>query len=281
MAPRGGKRSKVKGWSAASVRRHIRWLYSVDSQGLTGSGCGVTLTMRDTPPTHEEWARLVKNLTQRLRDTGMIRWHWVVEWQRRGTPHLHMAVYGPAGMDQNAVGAAVVVHWQDIAKQYGIGTRGQYITPIYDDLGWSKYLSKHASRGARHYQRQGMPSGWESSGRLWGKGGDWPIIPPIAGNLDREQFFKLRRLARAHSIAEQRSNALKYEAAGNLKAARSAWKSVAFLRRSLKNPDPNLSSVRGISHWGDQTTFLQMAESVGWSGELSELSAPPASVVSG
>ncbi|WP_443678868.1 hypothetical protein [Nocardioides daeguensis] len=29
----------------------------------------------------------------------MTRWHWVVEWQRRGTPHLHLAVYAPEGWE--------------------------------------------------------------------------------------------------------------------------------------------------------------------------------------
>ena len=32
-----------------------------------------------------------------FREAGLSRWHWVVEWQRRGTPHLHLAVYAPPG----------------------------------------------------------------------------------------------------------------------------------------------------------------------------------------
>ncbi len=51
-APTGGKRGKVDGWSRAAVRRHLQFLYSVDVPELTGDGYGVTLTLRDTPPTH-------------------------------------------------------------------------------------------------------------------------------------------------------------------------------------------------------------------------------------
>ena len=96
-APVGGARGKVDGWSASSVRRHRQWLWSVDVNRLDGSGYGVTLTVRNTPASHTEWAALVARLHRAFREAGLSRWHWVVEWQRRGTPHLHLAVYAPAG----------------------------------------------------------------------------------------------------------------------------------------------------------------------------------------
>ena len=98
-APTGGARGKVDGWSRASVRRHLQWLYSVEVDQLDGQGYGVTLTLRDTPQTHTEWSALVARLHRAFREAGLSRWHWVVEWQRRGTPHLHLAVYAPPGWD--------------------------------------------------------------------------------------------------------------------------------------------------------------------------------------
>lgn len=71
----------------------------VDVAGLDGDGYGVTLTLRDTPASHEDWAALVARLHRAFRDAGLLRWHWVVEWQRRGTPHLHLAVYSPSGWE--------------------------------------------------------------------------------------------------------------------------------------------------------------------------------------
>jgi len=52
------------------------------------------------------WTRLVKTLLQRLRRAGLLRWHWVVEWQRRGVPHLHLAVYAQEGVVASWVGFA-------------------------------------------------------------------------------------------------------------------------------------------------------------------------------
>jgi hypothetical protein len=98
-APVGGPRGLVDGWSRASVRRHLAWLYSINVEQLDGSGYGVTLTLRDTPETHTEWSELVARLHRAFRDAGLSRWHWVTEWQRRGTPHLHLAVYAPPGWE--------------------------------------------------------------------------------------------------------------------------------------------------------------------------------------
>ena len=65
-APVGGRRGNVNGWTRSAVRRHLAWLWSVDVAGLDGDGYGVTLTLRDTPASHEDWAALVA----RLQDPG-------------------------------------------------------------------------------------------------------------------------------------------------------------------------------------------------------------------
>lgn len=93
-APTGGKRGEIQGWSRGAARRNTEFLYSIDVDRLDGNGDAVTLTLRDIPATHEDWQRLVKNLFQRIRRMDLlIRWHYVTEWQRRGAPHLHIAVY--------------------------------------------------------------------------------------------------------------------------------------------------------------------------------------------
>jgi hypothetical protein len=270
-APVGGKRAAVTGWSAASVRRHKRWLYGVETPGLSGPGSGVTLTLRDTPANHEDWRDLVTRLLQRLRDSGMVRWHWVVEWQRRGTPHLHMAVYGPESLSAASVGELVVQHWLALtADAYGAGRAAQVHVEITGPTGWLKYLSKHASRGVAHYQRQGMPRGWTKSGRLWGYGGDWPITAPIEGVLTMEQFWQVRRMVRRYAIAQARAAALGYAANPVTSSkAPAAWDSVAHLRRLLRNPDRSTSSVRGVSDWCPVPVAVDLMVWAGWSGELS------------
>jgi hypothetical protein len=271
-APVGGLRGEVVGWSAASVRRHKRWLYGIEAPRLDGIGEAVTLTMLQTPVSHSDWQNLLSRLFQRLRDAGFLRWHWVVEWQRRGTPHLHLAVYAPAEL--GAPGRAVTRMWLDLtAESYGARAAAQYVTPITGAVGWLKYLSKHASRGVAHYQRQGKPAGWDKTGRLWGYGGDWPSAEPVQGVLTQAEYHRVRRMVRGYAIAQARSAALGHEAAGDYGKARAAWRSVGWLRTMLACNDRGLSSVRGVSEWVPGPVLVDMAFCAGWAGELADLVA--------
>lgn len=268
-APVGGLRGSVNGWTRASVRRHKQWLYSVDVNGLDGDGYGVTLTLRDSPPTHTEWVALVARLHRAFREAGLSRWHWVVEWQRRGTPHLHLAVYSPPGwkapISDNA-GAWTVRTWLSLAGEYGAAEVGQAVVAITGPLGWLEYLSKHASRGVAHYQRQGTPAGWSKTGRLWGKGGSWPVVEPVEAVITDLTMRRMRRFVRAYVVADARRAALKARP-GSVEARR-AWARVAWARRMLRCNDRGLSAVRGMSEWVPGPVLLQFALLAGWSGEL-------------
>lgn len=250
-APVGGLRGEVVGWSRASVRRHKRWLYSVVSTDLDGTGDAVTLTMKRTPETHEHWQDITQRLFRRLRDSGLIRWHWVVEWQRRGTPHLHLAVYGPEG---SKPGVVAVQAWLAVAAEFEPAPVAQHITPITGPVGWLKYLSKHASRGVAHYQRHGKPEGWEKTGRLWGYGGSWPIAEAVGGTLTKGEFHRVRRMVKRWAIADARR--------------RGDFRGVAYLRRMLACNDRALSEVRGVSEWVPGSVLLDMAWCAGWGGEM-------------
>ena len=104
------RRGCITGWSASAVRRHTAWLRSVDTKQLDGIGVAVTLTLRDCPATCEDWKRLLKNLKQRLDRADMLRWHWVVEWQRRGVPHLHLALYAAEGWSSPGSDTSPIMH---------------------------------------------------------------------------------------------------------------------------------------------------------------------------
>ena len=79
-----GKRQAITGWSPGAASRHRAWLQSVDPAELDGHGYAVTLTLRDTPPDAVTWHAMRKAWWERMKRTGAVRWHWVVEWQRRG-----------------------------------------------------------------------------------------------------------------------------------------------------------------------------------------------------
>jgi hypothetical protein len=269
--PTGGKRGEVVGWSSAAVRRHKAWLYSVQGDLLTGEGDAVTLTMKHTPATSDEWTALLAAMWARLRRIdGYQRAHWVVEWQRRGTPHVHLAVYG-----DRSIGKAVTLQWLALTMdRYGSESVAQFVTPITGAVGWLQYLSKHASRGVQHYQRQGKPEGWTKTGRLWGALGPWPTAEPLQGNVNQHQYVVLRRVIRGWAAANARQRALKLGETRRLVQRvtgkpvpmepdeRAAWRAVKRLRRMHSTPDVGLSASRGVSEWVPDSVMLRLLEFV-------------------
>jgi len=246
------KRSTVKGWSQGAVRRHTKWLYSIDAPRLTGAGFALTLTMKKTPATSEEFHAMREAFFKRVLRLGATRYHWVVEWQRRGTPHIHAAVYFPEvepgsfhDMPENlSLPETLIAAWLISATKYEPHVGAQDYKPIDGALGWLAYLSKHAARGVKHYQRSGSPAGWEKTGRLWGKGGEWPTDEPMKFDMSNPAYWRYRRLVRSWTIANARQSG---------KASR-----IAYSRRMLSCSTPNLSAVRGVSGWLPEDISLQL-----------------------
>jgi hypothetical protein len=243
--PAPPKRGRIVGWTPATVRRHKRWLYSVDAPALGGSGYALTLTVRETPPSAEVWRALRKSWVERLRRRDLVRLHWVTEWQARGTPHMHVAAYFAHELTP-AERWELLGMWLDVAGEYGAGWRSQDVKPIDGPVGWLQYLSKHAARGVAHYQRQGKPAGWESAGRLWGYVGEWPTVEPLTVALTTEEAHRFRRLVRSWRVADAR-------ASGD-------WSRVTYARRMLRCPDPSLSRVRGVSEWIPEHIALRLLD---------------------
>jgi len=163
------------------------------------------------------------------------------------------------------VGAWTVRVWLELAAEYGPGEVGQAVVPITGPLGWLSYLSKHASRGVAHYQRRGTPPGWTGTGRLWGKGGSWPVAEPVVAEISDVTMRRLRRLVRSYVIADARKAALRTRP-GSVEARR-AWARVSWARRMLRCNDRGLSAVRGMSEWVPGHVLLQFALLAGWTGE--------------
>lgn len=166
---RGGART---GWTASSARGNLKFLRSVDPACIGGEAWAITLTISTVKPiTGEQWKKLREALLARLRRAGVVRFHWVTEWTRRGVPHLHMWVEGVRGN-------LVVRHWLDLTEDWETLPSGQSAQKVYSAIGWFKYSAKHSSRGIHHYQRQ-APDGWQGQiGRVWGRGGAWVLVDP-------------------------------------------------------------------------------------------------------
>jgi hypothetical protein len=232
------RRSDVQGWTPKTARSNTAFLRSVTLSKLWGHGFAFTLTLKTCPPTHEHWQKLRKNFVKRLMRNGLIRLHWVTEWQRRGVPHLHGVAYFETKV---GVPQALINTWVSMTYEYGSREFAQDVKPINDSLGWLKYLAKHASRGASHYQRspENIPEGWLKTGRIWGKSGDWPTEDPLEFELDNLANFAYRRIIRRLRIAEART-----PVHGQINSS-----AIRHARSMLKSNNPNESQVRGTSIW--------------------------------
>lgn len=236
-APRGG----IQGWSEGATRRNTAFLRSIKEDELHGHGFAVTLTLRTCPPTPDDWHRLRRAWEMRMHRAGMIRCHWVTEWQRRGVPHLHAAIWFPTpatGSPPFDPRHAAIEGWCAIAGPYGAAMRGQHCAPIDGPMGWFQYVSKHAARGVKHYQRnpENIPEHWQSAtGKVWGKLGHWPVRPAIRFNVDGPAYFALRRMVRSWRIGDARSKGDHHR--------------IQQARQMLKSHDRASSTVRGISEW--------------------------------
>lgn len=197
------RRGEVKGWTVGASRRNAQWLQSVavDELDVTNS-FAVTLTLpADTGITAKQFGAARTSYVKVLRRAGLERLHWVVEWTRRKTPHIHMFVTMKKELDS----VALVLPWLRLTSEYGTRIGSQSVERVWNALGWLKYAAKHSARGVGHYQRQGAPDGWEKTGRLWGKSGQWPMSDSIvAPDLPREVYYQLRRDLLALSVSQAR-----------------------------------------------------------------------------
>lgn len=233
------KRDAVQGWTDSATRRLTRFLYSVDERELSGQGLALSLTVRDCPPSAADWTSVRRAFFMRLQRMGMVRGHWLTEWQRRGVPHMHAAVWFPADWRSETffLEHGVFDHWLAVASDYRPGSNGQHVVRITDAVGWHQYLSKHAVRGLNNYQRSAdtMPQGWKKSGRMWGRWGQWSLVDPVRYTFTNECFWASRRIIQRWRFADAR-------ASGNKGRIRSA-------RKMLQCNDRALSSCCGGSEW--------------------------------
>lgn len=226
-------RGEIEGWSEGATRRNTAFLRSIREPDLHGHGYASTLTLRDCPPSPDDWHRARRSWEKRMARAGMIRLHWVTEWQRRGVPHLHAAIWFPEPDP-----SPIIWHWIQVAHSFGASERGQNVTPISGPIGWFKYVSKHAARGVRHYQRNSdnIPESWQSkTGRVWGKSGHWPLCDALRIELDRAAFFAFRRIVRAWRKADARASGDVYR--------------ILTARSMLKSHDRTASELRPVSEW--------------------------------
>lgn len=123
----------------------------------------------------------------------------------------------------------------------------QDVKPITGAIGWLKYQSKHASRGASHYQRVGHPESWTKTGRMWGHTGEWPTIEPIViPDISGPEFYALRRICRGWAMADARKS-------GDLGRVR-------YLKVAGRPSNARDSRMQGVAEWIPEHVMLRVIE---------------------
>lgn len=198
-----GKRGKVGGWSSGAASRNAHWLQSVTPPD--GLGIALTLTLKEVVSA-AEWRNILGAFTRALsRCKNVIAWHYVVEWQKRGVPHVHFAVYVDANNEAWETYMTMFRRWWvDISANAEM--QSQHARAINSYVGWLEYVAKHGARGVRHYQREVVPVDWigDSTGRMWGYGGRWPAHKVGNLSLSRSDYVRFCRVLRRYMVSRGR-----------------------------------------------------------------------------
>lgn len=262
--PSPPKRGNVGGWSLGASRRNASFLMSIDRKAINCDMAFLTLTLRDIPATSKEWQRLVKTHCDWIMERGCSYLHWVVEWQKRGAPHLHMVVAFDHKLPVK-VAVGLTGNWLRLTEPYGSLPRSQRCDPINDiQAQMFVYVAKHSSRTAAHYQRQAhtMPPGWENTGKMWGKRGNWPVSESTF-ETDKIGWVRLRRMLRSYGKSEARKRlARSKNSNAQSHKIKSDIKRLVAARTCLKRNTRNVAEVTPISMWAPQETTLRMVQAV-------------------
>lgn len=252
------KRGAISGWSPASARRNRDFLMSVVSDELDGLPIAFTLTIRDMPASHDDWERIRRAFCDRMRRMGLIRMHWLTEFQRRGAPHLHGVAFFDRKSSASLV-SLVVESWLDLTSHLRSAAHGQHVDSLRSTLAWKRYLAKHGSRSVQHYQRGAIPPGWTKTGRLWGKLGEWSTSDTQLW-ISKRAFWAIRRLIQRQLAAEARSDLRRADIGSQ--EARDALRRLKFILGRRKCNTRSLSEVRGFTDWIDPASLLRILQRI-------------------
>lgn len=279
-------RTKNKGWTKHAALRNRKFLWSVVPEKLSGYGFSVTHTVR-TCPTPDLWSKWLKKYFRHLRDRyPLTRFHQVTEWQIRGMPHLHAAIWfagevqpadgsepervrkpvGGSGPNGSIIEGKDIPRpedlsriWLRITKEGGSEIYGQDVKTINTkDAGhWLQYLAKHAVRGVSNYQRssKNIPPEWKGrTGQVWGKGGDWPTenVLEVHG-LAKSEEYQYRRIFCRYLASLPPSMRLKTSERASVRK---------FWQKWLKCPDIMQSRVRAPSSFIRREDQIRIIRSI-------------------
>lgn len=275
------KRGEACGYSVGVSRRLRELLYATRFDLLAGLVFSFSLTYGRALALPS--AAVVKLHVQALarfarRTLGVSAFHWLIEFQRDGFPHLH----GIAVHESDVLtGRKLVSAWLKITASNGSLRYGQHWARVDNAVGWAMYLAKHASRSAAHYQRLELPPSWrgKSSGRMFGFSSGWPFsLGYVNKDVPVYLYVEFKRQARKYVYAEVRATRPQWKGfqgseadfwiAGwkwrkRLAVARRVAVRLARGERESKEKFVRRHRTRGFSEWLPSSVAVKLAMSLG------------------
>jgi len=184
----GGRRGRIRGFSAASRRRLRALMASLDYSGLGKSIFWVTLTAR--PSDNERFFDFFKRLKRLFIKywplSGMI---WRLEQQKRGVVHFHLLLFAATSATADWVVRQWLKYWagdaERVAQKVKVVRSLAGIAAYISDMG--KVDQEYCGVGHRH----------------WGRVGKLPFYVPVTF-YSVDAYFQIRRLLRRLAVARFR-----------------------------------------------------------------------------
>lgn len=213
----GGVRGQIVGWSDASRARFTRTVLAVDWSSYDGRLAFLTLTYPgrsgEAFQCHDgrELKRHLKMWSERWkRRYGNLLGAWKVEFQKRGQPHLHLAMVVPAGEAIEDVRDWVRLNWWQVvgssdAQHFAAGTETDWCrkSPV-------AYWLKNGVVDKVHQNL--VPDAFHDVGRIWGLWGVEPVWD--RQEVTREEFVRLRRVLARLKRSKVRRRSFNRQAVG-------------------------------------------------------------------
>jgi hypothetical protein len=198
--PKGGHRSEISSFTTGSKRR-LRWAASNASPSLV-SQFGMTYH-HSTPDGYEVKRQLNLFLTLLRKKFPGVGYLWILEFQKRESPHIHLWLTLP--VDTPELKYHLAITWHRIAEPESIDHLACAFHEknfIAWEMGGGSYLCKYLDKD--HQKR--VPDGFCGIGRFWGASRGL-VPPPDVVELSQiaNPVSFVRTLGRHHEKSLRRS----------------------------------------------------------------------------